>query len=90
MQINYSSGQLSLGTPGEWKSAQLSTNIKQEIFEEWIGKLLRELKGHRHQVGNFVKYVFDCSDVLCLKKKTKNPCIFLCVLHNLWALSFPG
>ena len=94
MQINYSSGQLSLGTPGEWKSAQLSTNIKQEIFEEWIGKLLRELKGHRHQVGNFVKYVFDCSDVLCLKNKQtttkKNPCIFLCVLHNLWALSFPG
>ena len=89
MQINYSSGQLSLGTPGEWKSAQLSTNIKQEIFEEWIGKLLRELKGHRHQVGNFVKYVFDCSDVLCLKKK-KNPCIFLCVPHNLWTLSFPG
>lgn len=72
MQINYSSGQLSLGTPGEWKSAQLSLNIKQEIFEEWIGKLLRELKGHRHQVGNFVKYVFDCSDVLCLKKQTNN------------------
>lgn len=76
MQINYSSGQLSLGTPGEWKSAQLSTNIKQEIFEEWIGKLLRELKGHRHQVGNFVKYVFDCSDVLCLEKKKKNTLVF--------------
>lgn len=50
-------------------------------LEEWIGKLPRELKGHRHQVGNFVKYVFDCSDVLCLEKK-KHPCIFLCVLHN--------
>ena len=39
MQINYSAGQLSLGTPGECKSAQLPTNIKQEIFEEWIRKL---------------------------------------------------
>lgn len=68
MQINYSAGQLSLGTPGECKSAQLPTDIKQEIFEEWIRKLPRELKGHKHQAGNFVKYVFDCSDVLCLKK----------------------
>ena len=78
MQINYSTGQLSLGTPEECKSAQLSTNIKQEIFEEWIGKLPRELKGHRHQAGNFVKYVFDCSDVLCLKKKNKLLLFFLC------------
>lgn len=76
MQINYSAGQLSLGTPGECKSAQLPTNIKQEIFEEWIRKLPRELKGHKHQAGNceICFWLLWCS----LFKKNKLLFFFLC------------